>query len=239
MLDYLNKMGSIQKWKNINKYLVFKRNSNYKSVYFKENKMKNIICKLMVFVVVSMIVLAPLSQCKAESNRSGKSELDASFLFLGGASADVGDVSISEEDWTVYGLAYGINTSENLNVNIELLYTSIDLKASGLDEGESLSGSQQTFITLLNVEYNILSEPLTPYITGGLGYGFSFGNVEYDDGDDSADVDAVGTGFAYTIGAGGRWDISDNLFVKLSYRILWDDAGDSRDGFGLNFGFMF
>jgi len=159
--------------------------------------------------------------------------------FLGGESVREGGLKVSEDDWSLYGVSIGQNTNEHLNVNTEFVFGSIDVGVSGLPAGYSVKGDQDTFVWLVNLDYNILDEPLTPYVTGGIGYGHSSGDVKWTTPTSSGKISVDTSGFAYTLGVGGRWDIADNIFAKVAYRILWDDAGDDRSGVGISVGFLF
>jgi len=192
------------------------------------------------FVACVAIIIIVSTVCTAESSRSDRLELGASLLFLGGESASVSSgVKAEEDDWNMYGVTLGKNINEHLNLNTEFVFGSIDVGVTGLPAGSSISGDQDTFIWLVNLDYNILNEPLTPYITGGLGYGYSEGDVEWSTPTWSGKSSFETSGLAYTVGFGGRWDATDNIFAKVAYRIIWDDAGDDRSGVGLSVGFLF
>jgi opacity protein-like surface antigen len=201
--------------------------------------MRTTIYKLFALAAIITIVLAPWKVCNAESNRTGRTEVGASFMFLGGESTEESGVSVSEDDWSMYGFNVGYNYNEYLNINTEFVFGSIDVDASGLPAGYDVSGDQDTFIWLVNLDYNILNKPLTPYVTGGIGYGHSSGDVTYTTPYGIGKISADDSGFAYSLGVGGRWDITDNIFAKVAYRIVWDDSGDDRDGIGVSVGYMF
>ena len=201
--------------------------------------MRSLINKLTIGAAIVAIVFTPSRVCNAVSNRSGRMELGASAWFLGGESISEGGVKTSEDDWSFYGAVLGTNVNEHLNVNTEIIYGSVDVGVSGLPAGSSVSGDQDTFVWLINLDYNIFDEPLTPYITGGLGWGYSEGEVKWRTPGSSGKIDFDTDGFAYTAGVGGRWDIAENIVAKVSYRILWDDEGDDRDGIGISVAFLF
>lgn len=73
----------------------------------------------------------------------------------------------------------------------------------------------------VNLDYNILPDRLTPLVQGGIGLLFNGGSE-----------------FTYSLGVGGRYDITDNIFVKAMYRITWVDS-DDVDGIYLGIGYMF
>ena len=201
--------------------------------------MRAMINKLIAYMAIIIIVSTPWRVCNAESSRSGRMELGASFLFLGGESVSVDGAKIEEDDWTMYGITLGKNINEHLNFNTEIVFGSIDVDVSGLPAGSTIDGDQYTLIWLANMDYNILAEPLTPYITGGIGWGHSEAEVDFSTPTSSGTIEDDTSGFAYTVGFGGRWDITENIFAKVSYRIVWDDEGDDRSGLGITAGFLF
>ena len=201
--------------------------------------MRIVSIKLIMCVIITTVVLTPWKVCDAVSNRSGRMEVGASAWFLGGESISEGGITASEDDWSLYGLNVGTNINEHWNLNTEIIYGSIDVDVSGLPAGSSVSGDQDALVWLVNLDYNIFDEPLTPFVTGGVGFGYSSGEVKWRTPTSSGSIDADTSGFAYTLGVGGRWDITENIFAKVAYRILWDDEGDDRDGIGISVAFLF
>jgi opacity protein-like surface antigen len=195
------------------------------------------------FIACMAIIVMVSTVCTAQSDRTDKMEIGASLLFLGGESVSFYDVKIEEDDWNMYGFTLGKNINEHLNLNTEFVFGNVDVDVSGLPANVSIDGDQDTFIWLVNVDYNILDEPLTPYITAGLGYGYSEAEVKYTEttptGTLSGKITEEVSGLAYTVGVGGRWDATENIFAKVAYRIIWDDEGDDRSGLGVSVGFLF
>jgi opacity protein-like surface antigen len=84
---------------------------------------------------------------------------------------------------------------------------------------------------------------ISPYLGGGLGVGFV--NVDID-AIEGVDLDASGdeTGFAYQIGGGLMWGLTDNVALDLGYRyrgVMLEDYDDDLNShnvlLGINFGF--
>jgi opacity protein-like surface antigen len=196
---------------------------------------KEFVCAVMLTILVTLGVCSVSSA--QDWSRQEKWEISAVGWFLGGESLSAGGFTAKEDDFTLYGVQLGQNVSENLNLNLEAIYGSIDVKGSGM--GITATGEQDTFIFLVNAEYNILTGPLTPFVTGGLGYGRSTGDVTVTDGATTVKVSGEATGLAYTAGGGVRWEVTENIFAKVSYRILWDDSGDDRNGLAVGIGCMF
>ena len=91
----------------------------------------------------------------------------------------------------------------------------------------------------INIEYNIWKSRFTPLVTCGIGLM-----------DFAIDTTATGvekvheSNFSSNLGAGVRWDIKDNLLLKLIYRSTWTEVhnadNDQRyDGVSLSVAYMF
>jgi opacity protein-like surface antigen len=90
-------------------------------------------------------------------------------------------------------------------------FTSANAFASG-------SGSIRTFAIMANVWYDIpMSEGITPYIGGGIGYAEN--EVEH-----GLVMNGTEGGFAWQLGAGANFAISDKMSIGVGYRYM--DAGE-------------
>jgi opacity protein-like surface antigen len=90
----------------------------------------------------------------------------------------------------------------------------------------------------INVDYNIWKSRFTPLVTGGIG----IMNISIDTTTDAGNVHE--SNFSYNLGAGIRWDIKDDLLLKVIYRSTWTEVhnadNDQRfDGVSLSVACMF
>lgn len=182
-----------------------------------------IILSLLAFVMTSAV-------CSAQGGgRSGKTEIYGILETLGGYSENVSffgtTTKFGFDDAFVYGAGLGYNITDNWNLNTDFVFGSQD--AYWERRTSKITESVNVFLWNVNVDYNILAEPLTPLVSGGLGYAIY-----------SGEEDSIGTCFTFNIGAGGRWDISDNIFIKALYRMTWFETND-QDGIYLGVGYMF
>ena len=112
------------------------------------------------------------------------------------------------EDLDFYGVGLGYNIDDHFNLNTDIVFGSV--------------GDWDLYWWHVNLDYNILEDRLTPVVSGGLGFVFN----------------AWGGEFAYNVGAGGRYDITDNIFVKAMYKFTWISDVDV-DGVYIGIGYMF
>jgi opacity protein-like surface antigen len=99
-------------------------------------------------------------------------------------------------------------------------------------------GTYQAFTPRINVLFNLMTRPFTPYVMGGIGYSFIDTNIPngrpqtgcYWDpwyGYICATVQSTKRvdGFAYQVGAGLRFDFSEVGTVRVAYERHWVDFG--------------
>ncbi len=101
-------------------------------------------------------------------------------------------------------------------------------------------GDVDVFWWMVNLDYNILTGPITPFVTGGIGLGYYSMEVEARNVTTGATARGSDddTQFIWNLGVGGRWDITNNIFIKALYKITWDEDED-WDGLAVHAGYMF
>ena len=146
------------------------------------------------------------------------------------------------DSFFMYGGQIGYNVTDNLNINTDIQYgtthtpnveeTVDGIPVSGRFEGKILAW-------MVNVDYNFLTGPLTPFVTGGVGLVHKSADltVSAEGLSESVSLDSS-TDLGWNIGAGGRWDITNNIFAKVYYRML-GDKGDYAHSVAFTVGWMF
>jgi len=190
----------------------------------------SIIVSLFAFVMTSAV-------CNAQGySRSGKSEIYGMIQTMDSTDASGSGFKLDFDSTTVYGIGIGSNLTDHWNLNTDFLFGSADIDVSG-SRATATEGDTDYFLWDINVDYNILAERLTPLVTGGIGL-FNF-NGDYNNGNSFSE-----TNFSYNLGAGGRWDVTDNMMIKLIYRVTWTEIEDTDDnsdfsGVALSVAYMF
>jgi opacity protein-like surface antigen len=148
------------------------------------------------------------------------------------------DAVMNMDDSLLFGFGFGYGLTEKLNLNGELNFGQVDYQ---MEWGPyALEGTGDMFSGRINLDYNILSTPLTPFITGGIGFTY------FDSGVPTGETEVVcwwddwwgyvceGTAstysaseFTYNAGLGLRWDVTDSVFMKFLYDIMWMEVGAS------------
>jgi opacity protein-like surface antigen len=188
-----------------------------------------IILSLLAFVLTSAVSSAQ------EYSRKGQGEFYGILQTLGGGEATASDRWVEFDDTNVYGIGIGGNITDHWNVNMDFLFGSTDLEPGG-PAATATSGDTNIWLWDINIDYNILNQRLTPLVTGGIGLlGFS---GDFNNGSSFSE-----SNFSYNLGVGGRWDVADNIFVKVVYKKIWTDLedmdGPDFDGINLNVGLKF
>ena len=114
-----------------------------------------------------------------------------------------------------YGVKIGtIRTEVELNIHE-------DAEKKYADEYETWKNSVENNSVMLNAYYDIdTGSKFTPYIGGGIGVAKLKGKVSYDEETDSVKNDS----FAWQLGAGVSYAMTDNLSLDAGYRYV--DYGD-------------
>jgi opacity protein-like surface antigen len=192
------------------------------NINLKGRKMKFHTKKFSTIIMLCLLaVVMTSSVCSAQGSRSGRSEIYGILQTLSGwTETDPDGDKYGLDDAFVYGVGIGYNIDDHLNLNSDFAFGTQDFYGGG--------GSVTAFLWNVNLDYNILAEPLTPLVSGGVGLSTLSG-----DGVSESD-------FSYNLGVGGRWDITDNIFVKATYRMTWiTDLDVDEDGIFVGIGYMF
>ena len=195
-----------------------------------------IIC-LVVFAITAGV-------CNAQEwSRKGKTELFGAIQLLGSEEikytfSDILPVRLDIDNAAIYGIGYGYNMTDHWNFNTDLLFGSADTDVK-IVKTTAETEDMDYILFDINLDYNFWKSRFTPVVSGGVGI-MDFG----------IDTSATGVGevhesnLSYNLGAGIRWDIEDNLLLKVMYRSTWTELDDANqdlqyDSFSLNIAFMY
>lgn len=201
--------------------------------------------KLPTITIISLLVFSmAASLCSAQEwSRKGKNEIFGTIQQMSSEKVEytipgIQPVILDMDSTIVFGIGYGYNFNDHWNINADLLLGSADTDVKIVDV--TVETPEMDYVLFdINLDYNIWKSRFTPLVTAGIGL-MDFG----------IDTTATGVGevhetnFSYNFGAGFRWDVEDNLLLKVIYRSTWTqlkDAGaDVRyDGIGLSVAYMF
>ncbi len=215
-------------------------------------------CTLVRLAVVSICgtLLSPATL--AQSDRGQNWEVSVGIGFTG--SEDIGGENGSGLDIdSDEGLSLGIhyNLSPKLAVGFDSLYVEPRYKATFTNEDGSpttISHRLSIYSGQFNGTWNFIDGPLTPFIQGGLGWTYVDSNIA--DGPPVTECwwdpwwgyicsdffDTYNeTEFSWGLGAGLRYDLGRQMFVKATYNWLSIDSEVDLDvdSFKLEVGWRF
>ena len=206
--------------------------------------------KLSTITIISLLVFTMTAGlCSAQEwSRKGKTELFATIQKMGSEKVEYSyldklpvnqlPVILEMDSTSSYGFGFGYNLSDHWNINTDMLFGSADTDVKIVDD--TVETADMDYILWdINVDYNIWKSRFTPLVTGGIGL-MDFG----------IDTTATGVGkvhesnFSYNLGAGVRWDVKDNLLLKVIYRTTWTELNNADndqkfDGVSLSVAYMF
>ena len=185
--------------------------------------------KLSTITIISLLVFTmTASLCSAQEwSRKGKSELfgtiqtmaseKVEYSYPDGLPLDVLPVKFDMDSTYLYGFGFGYNLSDHWNINTDLLFGSADTDVKIIDV--TVETAEMDYVLWdINIDYNIFKSRFTPLVTGGIGL-MDFGI------DTTTHAGKVHeSNYSSNLGAGVRWDIRDNLLLKVIYRSTWTEV---------------
>ncbi len=180
------------------------------------------------------LLLAGIAACLFASNANAieLKQYVSGKLTYSDASHDIKWVSEDEAGTdkfsdNVFGgsLAYGVKTGAvrtELELNIKQ-----DAEKTYHDEDGSTKMSMENNSIMLNVYYDIdTGTKFTPYVGAGIGASRLKASLKYNDLDGAFNGSKSKTNFAWQIGAGVSYAMTDNLALDAGYR--YTDAGEVK-----------
>jgi len=176
--------------------------------------------------VVVAVAFAVALSFAAPARASERDEMTDFFLFGQFAAGDDTSATAAGLDFDVdyddsFGIGVGIgrNVNDYVNINGTLL---IGEASVDISRGSFSASDDATLVAPdINIDWNILDTDVTPFVTAGAGLMMFFG-------DDNE------TDFSYGAGAGLRWDISHDAFLKVWYRAKWFELDETDDSLMLH-----
>lgn len=216
-----------------------------------------------ITVLICLAALAGVQPAAAQSaDREGSWETSIGVNFQNSAEADFKGGTTAEFDSDTsfrFGLSY--HYTDNLEFGAALGIGTTDYKADIASDVPGVfygvKGDLEFTTLMVNATWNFMSGPFSPFVTGGIGWSWVDTNIATEppqtgcwwdpwwgyvctSWQDTRTID----GFAYQLGVGARYDITDTVAVHGSYRIDWIDFDNADgtpefDGFELSVGWKF
>jgi opacity protein-like surface antigen len=191
------------------------------------------------FLVSGMVVVACLLPARAaipwatdEFSRQNRFEFYGAGQYLHQGDTEFSDpyygtVKLKLDDTGLGGFGMAYHFNDFLSLHSDFMLGPATFSASAPNFG-SWSIGHDAFIQSgrFNVDWNMINRRLTPFITAGIGYQYM--QVEQNHHYYYYDY-YYETDFTWNVGGGLRWNITDNLFIKVTGGAQWLQYEDAKN----------
>lgn len=196
--------------------------------------------------IVPLIALCLFLPLAAHAERGQGWDFGADLTFQ--TSQDInfkgGSTAALDDDFSI-ALAFGYRFGNRLELTFGLDWNTVDYTvnvASAVPGGLGFrsSGDLESFTPRVGLNFNFMEGDFTPYVSGSVGWAFIDTNIPNGPPQSSCWWDPwygqiCGTwqdtrsfdDFAYSLGAGVRWDVSSTISLRLGYEKHWLDIGQA------------
>ena len=206
------------------------------------NSGKYTLATLLALTATLLPALAQIPMATEGMTRKGMTEVYGIGQYLNSENINFngpfgGSIDTKMDDTGLGGFGIAFHFSDFFSVHGDFMFGSATFSGTvPLETGGTTYVSQGAFLQTgrFNLDYNMINRRLTPVITGGIGYQYietelnSLPPVNTCWWDpwwgwycDTAHHYAWQTDFTWNAGAGIRWNITDNLFVKVTGGATW------------------
>jgi opacity protein-like surface antigen len=206
------------------------------------------VATLLALAATLLPALAQIPMATEPLSRIGKAEFYGIGQYL--HSEDItfngpaGDVKTHMDDTGLGGFGVAFHFSDFFSLRGDFMFGGATFNANlPTAAGGTIPVKQDAFLQTgrLNLDYNIINRRITPFLTAGIGYQYIetelenappvgtcwwdpwYGWVCY-----YSEPHAWQTDFTWNAGAGFRWNITDNLFVKAMGGATWLEYGGAK-----------
>lgn len=194
----------------------------------------------------------------SERTQRWEAVLFSRYQFAKESTDDRGSITSLDDDFG-WGIGFNFNMNEKMQFGGDFGWNGINYDVSAATDppgGSAIQygGRADTGGAMFTGSFHLMPSKLTPFVTGGLGWGwfdtniyagsvpgcywdpwwgYICGNYPTTFGDDA---------FVYKVGGGLRYDSPGTFFLKLHYNSLWADFGNTAssraDQIRIDFGSM-
>ena len=129
-----------------------------------------------------------------------------------------GTVKLKLDDTGLGGVGFAFHFSDFFSMHADFMFGPATFKFE-YPGGVTQNFGDNGYITTgrFNLDYNIINRRLSPFITAGIGYQYQQVDQDYYYGTSYY----YETDFTWNVGGGVRWNVTDNLIMKLTVGGQW------------------
>lgn len=203
----------------------------------------------MFAVLIALLSLAATDTAQADTYRSRAEqwEFTVQMRYLDGQTIPVsGGSSLDIKSDIGWGFGFGYNFNDHLALSFDVGWNSPSYDATIVSADtppladQRASGELSTSSLHLNLLYNFIAGPITPFVTAGIGSTFVDSNIAYGPPVGSCWYDPYWgyycdsyqptyseSRFSYNASLGMRWDLARDTFLRASIGSHWIDMKNS------------
>jgi opacity protein-like surface antigen len=195
----------------------------------------------LVAACAAILIVPSLVSAQGRSRESGfEAGLDVIYQLSTSARFDGGSRLEMDDD---FGIAASFGYRFNPKIEVQFLLDWAQTDYNGTLQSAlvpslraDVHGDMDSFAARINGVYNFIDGPLTPFVSGGLGYSWFDTNIPAGQvqigcwwdpwwGEICTPYQPTRTveAFTYQVGAGARWDLTDALTMRFMYEHSWFD----------------
>jgi opacity protein-like surface antigen len=184
-------------------------------------------------IAIAAAGLAVCGLANAQSRETGW-EVGADLVYQDGNEFDFdGGTTVNlDAEWGI-SVTFGYRFNANLELQFALDWSDVDYTADlrrDIGTFSRVSGEMEAFTPRVNLQFNFMQGPFTPFVMGGVGYAFIYTNIPngrpqsgcwwdpwYGYICTTVQPTRSADEFVYQGGVGIRWDFSDTGSLRAAY----------------------
>ncbi|HEV8442627.1 MAG TPA: outer membrane beta-barrel protein [Steroidobacteraceae bacterium] len=213
--------------------------------------------------IITLAALCSAWSLAANAGRDVGWEFGGEVIYQNSQDVDFeGGSKLSMDSDVGLALTFGYRFSSRLELTMGLDWNNVDYDGV-LQSGDfpnltaTVKGSMESFVPRVGLNFNFVDGPITPYVTGSIGYAFIDTNIPNGPAQGGCWWDPwygqiCGTWqptksvdeFTYSAGLGVRWDINNASTMRFAYEKHWIDVSSATstpnfDQFKIGFSFQY
>jgi len=202
----------------------------------------------LLITTVAVLVAIDTAHADGYRSRTGRWDFTVQMRYLDSQSwkADGGS-SVNTNSDIGWGFGFGYNFNDHLAMGLDIgwnspTYDATIMSADTPGTSRQVSAEMSTSTIHLNLLYNFIAGPITPYVSAGIGSTYIDTNIPSGATGTSCWWDPwygyvcygyqptySSSRFSYSGAVGVRWDLNPQMFLRASIGSIWIDMSHAGD----------